>query len=35
MNPEFIINEELGKLISNVVKKFPSEKKDLLSLKVF
>ena len=27
MNPEFIINEELGKLISNVVKKFPSDKK--------
>ena len=27
MNPEFIINEELGNLISNVVKKFPSDKK--------
>ena len=27
MNPEFIINEELGKLINNVVKKFPSDKK--------
>jgi NADH-quinone oxidoreductase subunit E len=27
MNHEFIINEELGKLINNVVKKFPSDKK--------
>ena len=27
MNPEFIINEELEKLINNVVKKFPSDKK--------
>ena len=27
MNHEFIINEELGKLINNVVKKFPSNKK--------
>ena len=27
MNHEFIINEELGKLIDNVVKKFPSDKK--------
>jgi len=27
MNREFIINEELGKLINNVVKKFPSDKK--------
>ena len=27
MNPKFIINEELGELINNVVKKFPSDKK--------
>ena len=27
MNHEFIINKELGKLINNVVKKFPSDKK--------
>jgi NADH-quinone oxidoreductase subunit E len=27
MSHEFIINEELGKLINNVVKKFPSDKK--------
>jgi NADH-quinone oxidoreductase subunit E len=27
MNDEFIINEKLGKLINNVVKKFPSDKK--------
>ena len=27
MNDEFVINEELGKLINNVVKKFPSDKK--------
>ena len=27
MNPKFIINEELGELLNNVVKKFPSDKK--------
>jgi NADH-quinone oxidoreductase subunit E len=27
MNDEFVINEELAKLINNVVKKFPSDKK--------